>query len=112
MHVVLKHPHNPRGAPGGPCVLKYDAFGAKLLKCSRELSRANLLKWVTPPAKLLKSISSLGLYPSIGYPGISWDIVGYRLFSHKGLHSAPWAEARAKLLKLALPSWGGGEQNC
>ena len=37
----------------GVFVLKYDTLGAKLLKCSVFLSGANLLKWVSPHAKLL-----------------------------------------------------------
>ena len=50
---------------------------------------ANLLKWVTPPVKLLNR----------GYPGVwlFWDF-----FRKKGLRSV----GGAKLLKLALPGVG------
>ena len=39
-------------------MLKYDTLGAKLPKCLKRLLEANLLKWVSPPAKLLKSLIS------------------------------------------------------
>ena len=103
----------PREHPG-VLVLKYDTLGAKHTAKVPTLAVGSKSAKVGHPARQTAKVDILAgiISQLIGYPGISWDIVGYRLFSHKGLHSAPWAEARAKLLKLALPSWGGGEQNC
>ena len=69
-------------------MLKYETLGAKLLKCCYHQSGASLLKWVSPPAKLLKSTSwDIPALDTVGYPGASWDI-GF--FAKKVF--TPWAE--------------------
>ena len=72
----------------GILVLKYDNLGAKLLKCWAFLAGPGIT--------------------SIKYPRISRDIVRYRLFSQKCLHSV----GGEKLLKLALPGGGAKLLKC
>ena len=90
-------------------MLKYDTVRAKLLKCSEGRPGANLLKWVTPPAKLLNHGSKHG--NTRGYLKKSRENGYFAVFGclRKKVF-APWG--RSKTLKLALPGGGRGEQNC
>ena len=94
----------------GVLVLKYDTLRAKLLKCSEGRSGANLLKWVTPPAKLLNHGSKHGNTPGIPEKKQGERVFCcFRLFAQKGLRSVG-AEQNAKLSWYFLAA--DAEQNC
>ena len=83
----------------------------KLLKCCAQLSGANLLKWATPPAKLLTHVDRAPMIPGYtwkknqAYPDIFAVFGCFRknIFAPGG---------GAKLLKFALPGGGAKLLKC